>query len=79
MELPQVSVLAFLSLQFLYSGSYIDINNFYFCPPTHDSQICEYFSGTDLSLAFQTHITNYLLNVSTWISQRHFKHNVTHN
>lgn len=38
-----------LSLQFLYSGYYIHINDFNFHIFTYDSQICEYFSGTDLS------------------------------
>lgn len=79
MKLPQVSVWAFLSLQFLYSGYYIHINDFNFHLFTDDLQICEYFSGTDLCLKFQTHTTNYLLNVPTLISQSHFKHNITQN
>lgn len=79
MELLQVSVLAFLSFQFLYSGYYSHINVFNFHLFTHDSQICEYFSGTHLSLMFQIHITNYLLTVPTWWSRRHFKHNIPQN
>lgn len=47
--------------------------------PIHTWLTNLYFSGTDLSLMSQIHITNYLLNVPPWISPRLLKHNIPQN